>query len=134
MKIKMYLMATMLVSSGALAATDHYLLQDGSHVQHLKINTVGDETMVTVDVDFEPNASEIGEHACSATISGEATAVAENEWLLRRRADGEAHYCNLAIELTDNGATIEQSEDCSYFVTGICHFSSDDGKEFVKIE
>lgn len=133
MKIKMCLMAAMLVSGGALAATDHYLLRDGSHVQHLKINTLEDETTVTVDVDFEPNADEVGENACSATISGEAKAVAEDELLMKRRADGEAHYCSLTIKLLPEGATIEQSEDCSYFVAGICRFSTD-GKELLKIE
>lgn len=134
MKIKICLMAAMLISgNAALAETDHYLLKDGRHVQHLKINTVGDETTVTVDVDFEPNDNEIGENACSATITGEAKAVAENQWLMKRRAEGEAHYCSLNIELTATGATIEQSEDCSYFVSGICRFATD-GKELLKIE
>jgi hypothetical protein len=133
MKIKICLMAAMLISGNALAETDHYLLRDGSHVQHLKINTVGDETTVTVDVDFEPNADEAGENACSAIISGEAKAVAENQWLMKRRAEGEAHYCSLNIELTASGASIEQSEDCSYFVSGICRFATD-GKELRKIE
>ena len=46
MKKSLFLVAAMLVSSNALAATDHYILRDGAHVQHLKISTVKGEVTV----------------------------------------------------------------------------------------
>ncbi len=50
----------MLVSGGAFAAADHYVLRDGNHVQHLKITKTNDDITVSADVDFEPNANEAG--------------------------------------------------------------------------
>jgi hypothetical protein len=108
-------------------------MRDGSHVQHLKITTIGDEVKVSADVDFEPNDLEQGKHACSADIAGEAKRVSENELVLKKQLAGEARFCSLKIQLSPNGAVIEQSEDCSYFAAGICRFSSD-GKELVKIK
>ena len=52
MKKSLFLVAAMLVSSNALAATDHYILRDGAHVQHLKISTVKGEVTVAEDVDL----------------------------------------------------------------------------------
>lgn len=133
MKKALFLAAAMLVSGAALAGTDHYVLRDGSHVQHMKVSTVGKDTTVSVDVDFEPNSSEPGKHACSNDIAGNAKFVGENELIMKKQIDGEARYCTLKIQLSVNGAKIEQSEDCSYFAAGICHFASD-GKELVKIK
>lgn len=133
MKKTLFLTATLLISGTALAATDHYVLRDGSHVQHMKINSLGNETTVSVDVDFEPNSAEPGKHACSADISGEAKVAAENELTLKKQVDGEARYCTLKVHLTPTGAKIEQSEDCTYFAAGICHFATD-GKELLKIK
>ena len=133
MKKTLLLTATLLISGTALAATDHYVLRDGSHVHHMKINTVGGDTTVSVDVDFEPNSAEPGKHACSADLSNEAKFVGENELTVRKQIPSEARYCTLQVHLTPNGAKIEQSEDCTYFAAGICHFASD-GKELVRIK
>ena len=132
MKKYSFLAIAMLLSAGVQAATDHYLLRDGNHVQHLKINQIADDVTVTVDVDFEPNADEQGKQACSADISGDAKYVAENEILMRKHWDGEARYCNLNIKLTQDGATVEQSEGCGYFVAGICRFSTE-GRTLVRV-
>lgn len=129
----MLLAAAMLFSSGAFAVTDHYILRDGSHVQHLKITTIGDEVKVSADVDFEPNATEEGKHACSADIAAEAKRVSDSELVVKKQLEGEAKFCSLKIQLTPTGAIVEQSEDCSYFAAGICRFSSD-GKELVKVK
>lgn len=133
MKKTLFLTATLLMSGTALAATDHYVLRDGSHVSHLKINSVGGETTVSVDVDFEPNTAEPGKHACSADISGDAKVVGDNELTMKKQIPNEARYCTLQVHLTPNGAKIEQSEDCTYFAAGICHFATD-GKELLKVK
>ena len=133
MKIKLFLAMAMLVSSSAFAATDHYILRDGNHVQHLKITKVGNDITVTSDVDFEPNSAETGRHACSAQVSGEAKSVAENELVMKKHIEGEARICSIKVHLTENGAKLEQSEECGYFAAGICHFTSD-GKELLKIK
>ena len=133
MKKHLFLAIAMLVSSSAFAATDHFLLRDGNHVQHLKITTVGDDITVSADVDFEPNAAEAGRHACSAQVSGEAKKVAENEIVMRRHIEGEKSICSLKVHLTPNGSKVEQSEECHYYAAGICHFTSD-GKELLKIK
>ena len=44
-----------LMSGSVLAATDHYVLRDGKHIQHLKITQLGEDITVSSDVDFEPN-------------------------------------------------------------------------------
>ena len=133
MKIKLFLAIAMLVSTSAFAATDHYILRDGNHTQHLKITSVGNDIKVSADVDFEPNAAETGRHACSAQVSGDAKKVAENELVMKKHIEGEARICSLKIHLTPNGAKLEQSEECNYFAAGICHFTSD-GKELLKIQ
>lgn len=130
---KTLFLAIALMSGSVMAATDHYLLRDGNHVQHLKINTVGNDTNVTVDVDFEPNPDEAGKHACSALMAGEAKVVAENELVLKKHIEGEARSCSVKVHLTPNGAKLEQSDECTYFAAGICKFASD-GKELLKIK
>lgn len=133
MKKNLFFAAALLISSSAFAATDHFILKDGNHIQHLKITKLNDEINVSADVDFEPNSNETGKHACSAEVSGEAKAVAENELVMKKRIEGEARSCTIKIHLTPNGAKLEQSEDCNYYAAGICHFSSDD-KELIKIK
>ena len=120
-------------SAQTLAATDHFILRDGNHVQHLKISRVNDDINVSADVDFEPNASETGKHACSAEVSGEAKQTSATELVMKKRIEGEARSCSIKIQLTNNGAILEQSDDCHYYAAGICHFSSD-GKELLKIK
>jgi hypothetical protein len=133
MKKSLFLAVAMLISGGAFAATDHYILRDGNHVHHLKITTLGDEITASTDVDFEPNAGEQGGSACSAAVSGEAKKVSDNELVLKKQIEGEARYCSVQIHLTPTGAKLEQSSDCTYYAAGICHFHSD-GKELVKIK
>lgn len=133
MKKTLFLAAAMLISGAASAATDHYVLRDGAHVQHLKITKVGDDTTVTADVDFEPSAGEEGKRACSADISGEAKAINDKELVLKKQIEGEKRFCTLTIKLSGDGAKIEQSEDCNYFAAGICHFGSE-GKELIKVK
>jgi len=133
MKKIILLAAAMLFSSSTFAKTDHYLLLESSHVQHLKITTVGDDVNVSADVDFEPNDTEKGRHGCSADIAGKAKQVNENELILKKQLEGEAKFCSLNIKLTPTGAVIEQSADCSYFTAGSCRFSSE-GKELVKVK
>lgn len=133
MKKSLFLIAAMLFSGSAFAATDHYVLLDGTHVQHLKITKINGEITVSADVDFEPNANESGSKPCTGEISGEAKSVAANELVMKKHSKGEAAYCELKVHLTPNGAKVEQSKDCDNFATGICHFSTD-GKELVKIK
>lgn len=133
MKKHLFLVVALLTSGSVFAGTDHYLLRDGSHVHHLKINTTGNTTTVSTDVDFEPSTSEAGKHACSAQFASEAKKTAENILVAKKHIEGEAKSCTLTIHLSPNGATIEQSEECGYFAAGICHFNSD-GKELVKIQ
>jgi hypothetical protein len=133
MKKSLFLTVAMMVSGGALAATDHYILRDGNHVQHLKITTIKDDITVSADVDFEPNASEAGREPCSADVSGEAKSVAANELVMKKHLAGEASFCELKIHLSPTGAKIDQSDDCGNFAAGICRFSSD-GKELIKVK
>ena len=133
MKKSLFLAAAMLVSGGAFASADHYVLRDGNHVQHLKITKTNDDIKVSADVDFEPNANEAGSKSCKGEISGEAKSVAANELVMKKRAESEAAVCELKVHLTTNGAKVEQSKDCDNFSPGICHFSTD-GKEMVKIK
>ena len=133
MNKSLLLTVAMLFSGTALAATDHYIARDGNHVQHLKISTVGKDTNVTADVDFEPNVDEQGKHACASEITGEAKVISATELVLKKQIPGEARHCVVNIKLSNDGAKLQQSEDCSYFVTGICHFSTGD-KELLKIK
>ncbi len=128
-----FLAAALLASGAAMAGTDHYLLQDGSHVHHLKVSKLGNDLYVTTDVDFEPNAAEAGKHACTAHVTGEAKQVSANELVLKKHIEGEARACTIKVLLSATGAKIEQSEDCNYFAAGICHFDSD-GQELHKVQ
>ncbi len=133
MKKSFFLTLMLLVNGVAFASTDHYVLRDGSHVYHLKITKLAEDIKVSADVDFEPNASEKGKRACSADVSGEAKSEGENVLVMKRQMEGEAHFCTVKIELTPNGAKLEQSKDCSYFAAGLCHFNTD-GKELIKVK
>ena len=133
MKKSLFLAAAMLVSGGAYAASDHYVLRDGNHVQHLKITTINDEITVSADVDFEPNANEAGSKPCSGEVSGKAKMTGANELVMKKHSEGEATFCELKVQLSPVGAKVEQSKGCGNFAAGVCHFSSD-GKELVKIK
>lgn len=133
MKKNLFLAIALLISSNSFAATDHYILRDGNHVQHLKITKVGDDTTASVDVDFEPNATETGKKACSASVSGEVKSISETELMMKKHIEGEAKICSIKIQLTPNGAKLEQSTECGHFAAGLCHFTSD-GKELLKIK
>lgn len=133
MKKSLFLALALLTSNAAFAGTDHYVLRDGNHVYHMKISKLNDEINVYADVDFEPTAAEEGKRACSVDVSGEAKQTAENELVMKTHIEGQNKYCSLKIKLTPNGAIIEQSEDCSYYAAGICHFSSE-GKELIKVK
>ena len=133
MKKYLFLAVAMLVSGSAFAATDHYLLRDGNHVQHLKISKVGNDVIVSEDVDFEPNAAEVGRHPCSAQVSGEAKSVSATELVMKKHIEGEARNCTLKVNVSATGAKVEQSEECGYFAAGICRFSTD-GKELQKVQ
>jgi hypothetical protein len=122
---KILLLATTVFFSQALfAATDHFYLKEGNHIQHMKITKLNDEVIVTADVDFEPNANESNAKACAGDIAGQAKFISENELLMKKHAESAASYCELTINLTNTGATVKQSEGCNYFATGICHFST----------
>lgn len=133
MKKILFLAVVMLMSGAASAATDHYVLRDGNHVQHLKITNLGGEFTVSADVDFEPSAEEQGKKACSAQVSGEAKLVSETELQMKAQVSGEKRFCTLKVLLSPNGVKVEQSEDCISFAAGICHFSSE-GKELIKVK
>lgn len=125
--------ATLFCANSALATTDHYFLRDDHHIHHLKITKLNDDVLISTDVDFEPNANEPDAKPCSAEISGEAKALDENKFSLKKHSHSDATYCELTIQFKGDEATIEQSKDCNNFVTGICHFSSD-GKALNKIK
>ena len=133
MKKSLFLIAAMLVSGGAFAATEHYVLRDGNLVQHLKITKINDDIIITADVNFEPNAGEAGYQPCSGEVSGEAKSMGANELVLKKHAQGEASFCELKVHLTPDGAKVEQTKGCGNFAPGNCRFSTD-GKELVKIK
>lgn len=123
----------LLMSGSVFATTDHYILRDGNHVQHLKIVKIGDELDVRMAVNFEPNENEKDAKICAAEIEGDAKMEGENKISLKKRSEGEAAYCTLDITLSATGAKVEQSKDCDNFATGICRFSSG-GKEIPRIK
>ncbi|CAG1772232.1 hypothetical protein BAC3_02429 [uncultured bacterium] len=132
MKKTLFLTIALLVSGSVFAGTDHYVLLNGTHIQHLKITERNKEYHVKADVDFEPTAEDKGKQHCSASIEGEAK-LEKDVLILKKHSEVDATYCELKIHLTDTGATVEQSKACDHFVTGICHFSTN-GKELVKIK
>ncbi|MDO9214932.1 MAG: hypothetical protein Q8Q54_11845 [Methylococcales bacterium] len=133
MKKTLFLTIAMLISGGAFAGTEHYVLRDGNHVQHLKVTDKNGEVTISTDVDFEANANEKDRPACSASLTDEAKRVDKDNLLVKKHSEVDASFCELKINLTDTGAKIEQSKGCENFATGICHFSSD-GKELVKVK
>ncbi|MGZ8190059.1 MAG: hypothetical protein ACXWTS_02390 [Methylococcaceae bacterium] len=133
MKKSLFLAIAMLISGGASAATDHYVLRDGNLVRHLKITKISDEITVSADVDFESAPNEAESSSCSVDISAEAKSAGENELVMKKHSESEATYCELKIHLSPTGAKIEESKDCDNFAVGKCHFSSE-GKELVKIK
>lgn len=133
MKKTMILALGLLFSSSVFAGADHYIRKDGSHVQHLKISKHKGEVSVLVDVDFEPTEKET-DKPCSIELSGVAKVVSENELVLKKQAQGEAHYCQLNIHLSGDEAKIDESADCAkYFAGGFCRFGSE-GKVLTKIK
>jgi hypothetical protein len=133
MKRKLVLTIAMLVSGNIFAATDHYVLRDDGYVRHLKVTSTNDEFHVTADVDFESTANNGSSARCSSQISGDAKSVGKNELVMKKHSESEASYCELKIQLSQNGAKIEQSKACENFAVGNCRFSSD-GKELAKIK
>lgn len=133
MKKTLFFSIAMLVSGSVFAGSEHYILRDGNHVQHLKVTERKGEYTVSADVDFEPNADEKGKQDCNAHIDGEAKLADKGTLVLKKHSESDATYCELKIQLSDTGAKIEQSKDCVNFVRGICHFSTN-GKELVKIK
>ncbi len=133
MKKTMTLAIGLLFSAGAFAGADHYVRKDGNHIQHLKITKQRGRVDVLVDVDFEPTGTET-DKPCSAEISGEAKVISETELLLKKQAQGEAHYCELKINLSGDEARIEDSQDCARYFTGdFCRFGSE-GKALIKVK
>lgn len=134
MKKTMIMALGLLFSTSVFASAEHYIRKDGGHVQHLKITKQNDEVDILVDVDFEPSAQEAGERPCSAQISGPAKVISEKELTFKKQAEGETHYCELQIHLTDDEARIEESEDCArYFTGGFCRFASE-GRALTRIK
>jgi hypothetical protein len=66
-------------------------------------------------------------------VSGEAKNVSANELVMKKHIEGEAKICSIKVTLSENGAKLDQSPECGYFASGICHFTSD-GKELLKIQ
>jgi hypothetical protein len=133
MKHLIFALVALVASGQAMADTQHYFRRDGNHVHHLKVTSIGSDVFVAADVDFDPNANEGTQKHCSAAISGEAKKTGDNEITFRKHIEGEAKHCVLKISLTADGAKVEQSPECSYYVTGICHFDSD-GKELTRVK
>lgn len=133
MKKTLFFTLAMLVSGSAFASTDHYVLRDGNHVQHLKVTDVNGEVTVSADIDFEPSANEKDKKACSVNLSSEAKRMDKNYLIVKKHSEVDASFCELKIHLTDTGAKIERSDGCDSFTTGLCHFSND-GKELVKVK
>lgn len=129
----LFLLIAMLFSTSVFAVTDHYLLREGNHVQHLKITKINDQITARTDVNFEPNADETNAIPCSGEVSGEGKTVSDNEIKFKQHSVSEANSCELTVKLSPTGAVIEQSKHCDNFVTGICRFSSN-GKELKKIQ
>lgn len=133
MKKSLFLTIALLSTGTVNAATDHYVLRDGDYVRHLKVTKLNDDYTASVDVDFDSTAKEAGNAGCSETISGKAKSTGENELVLKKHSESEASFCELKIQLSPNGAKIEESKDCDNFAVGKCHFSSE-GKELIKVK
>jgi len=130
MKKSLFLAIALLTSGNAFATTDHYILRDGDYVRHLKVIKFDDEYTVSAEVDYDSTS---GSEHCSADITGKAKSTGKDELLLKKHSESEASFCELKIQLTPNGAKIDESKDCDNFAVGKCRFSSQ-GKELVKIK
>lgn len=133
MKKSLFLTISILISGNVFAATDHYFLRDGGYVRHLKVTTLGDESTISADVDFESTGNEADGTNCSETISGKAKNAGKDGLVMKKHSESEASFCELKIQISPNGAKIEESKDCDNFTAKKCHFSSD-GKELIKIK
>ena len=132
MKISLFLPLALLISGNALAATDHYVLRDGDFVRHLKVTKTSDDFTVSANVDYESTSKDGSTH-CSEAISGKAKSTGENQLVLKKHSESEASFCELKIQLSPNGAKIEESKDCDNFTVSQCHFGTD-GKELIKVK
>ena len=122
-----------LFSTGALAGAEHFIRVDGGHVQHLKVTKQKGDVDLLVDVDFEPAGAET-DAPCSIQLSGQAKVISPNEFVLKKQAQGEAHYCQLHVTINGDQASIEESQDCAKFFTGgFCRFGSE-GKTLTKVK
>lgn len=130
MKKSLFLTIALLTSGNVFAATDHYILRDGDYVRHLKVIKINDDYTVNAEVDFESAGS--SEH-CSADISGKAKSTGNDELMMKKHSESEASFCELKVQLSPNGAKIEESKACDNFAVGKCHFSSE-GKELIKVK
>lgn len=124
-----------LICSAASASTEHYVRRDGAHVQHLKVTRIGDEMKMSMDVDFEPNASESakGVKPCTAEVEGEAKAVSATEFVFREQVPEERRYCEVTVKLTGDEAHTSQSKECEYFLAHFCRFDSE-GKALMRVK
>ncbi len=132
MKKSLFLPLALLISGNALAATDHYVLRDGDFVRHLKVTKTSDDFTVSANVDYESSGKDRSTH-CSEAISGKAKSTGENQLVLKKHSESEASFCELKIQLSPNGAKIEESKDCDNFTVSQCHFATD-GKELIKVK
>jgi len=133
MKKSLFLTIALLTSGNVSAATDHYILRDGDYVRHLKVVKINDDYTVSAEVDYDSTAKETGSEHCSADITGRAKSTGKDELTLKKHAESEAAFCELKIQLSPNGAKIEETKDCDNFAVGKCRFSSE-GKELVKVK
>lgn len=130
MKKSLFLAIALLTSGNVFAATDHYILRDGDYVRHLKVIKFDDEYTISAEVDFDSTS---GSEHCSADITGKAKSTGKDELLLKKHSESEASFCELKVQLSPNGAKIEESKDCDNFAVGKCRFSSE-GKELIKVK
>ena len=132
MKKILFLTISLLISGNVFAATDHYVLRDGNYDRHLKITKISDEYTVSANVDFD-STTEAGSTHCSEAISGKAKSISANELIMKKHSESEAAFCELKIQLSPNGAKIEESKECENFTVSQCHFSSN-CKELIKVK
>lgn len=134
MKNVLIALIAFMASTSAMASTEHYIRKDNNHVQHLKITQIGDDISGSMDVNFEPNGpTEADRKPCSAEVSGDAKKTGEHEITIKKQIEGETKHCSLKVQLSADGAKVEQSPECGYFVAGICHFDSE-GKELTRVK
>lgn len=135
MKSAVILVLAGLVCGVAAASTEHYVRNDGAHVQHLKITRIGDDIKASIDVDFEPSDPEAqrGIKPCSAQVEGEGRMVAERELVFKEQIPEERRYCEVQVKLSGDEARTTASEECSYFLANFCRFDSE-GKPLLRVK